>query len=91
MSAAEQREGESMATEQGYAIRTGADGYFDMNGIGDWSLAGGPEDAYIFATPDEAREAIKNNDLDFAAEVEIVPITREIIYHVGHPIDSVPA
>jgi hypothetical protein len=66
--------------ESGFAIKGESGGYFEINGIGDWSLAGDECSAAIFRTKTAAAEAIEQHELD---NVSVVAITRTTAVTVG--------
>lgn len=82
--------GGEVKTTTGFAVRSSdGEGYYDMNGIGDWSLAGDPETCAIFDTPEEAIEAASDGyDGD---DLQVVPITRSIEVTVGEPVNRIGA
>jgi hypothetical protein len=76
-------------TTTGFAVRANdGEGYYDMNGIGDWSLAGDAETCSIFGTPDEAFEAMADADCD--DDYEVIHISRNVEVTVGPAIARSP-
>lgn len=61
--------------ENGYAIRCGRS-FYEMNGIGDWSLAGDIDHCLVFPTREGAQEVIDEHIE--AEDVEIVALSRSI-------------
>jgi hypothetical protein len=61
----------------GFAIRDINGGFFDINGIGDWSLAGDVTTCDIFETVKAAEDCILENNMD-EDECEIVAIVRAV-------------
>lgn len=67
--------------DSGVAVRFEGGGYFDMNGIGDWSLAGDPTTASLFTTLKEAKEFIR--ELHIEDHAEYVSIVRTVEVKTG--------
>lgn len=64
-------------TTTGFAIRArDGEGHYDMNGIGDWSLAGDVETCAIFGSKEEAEEVLR--DLVDDDGYQVVRITRTV-------------
>jgi len=67
--------------ESGFGIRGTGGGYYDMNGIGDWSLAGDAATCELFASI-EAAEEVVDESLDNDG-ISIVQITRTVVVQIG--------
>jgi hypothetical protein len=78
-----------MATETGFAVRGSNGGYFDSNGLGDLSLSGEPEHATIFDTVEQAAESLRACLREAGEDdtgLELVPVTRTVVFEVGLPV-----
>lgn len=79
-----------MKTTAGFAVLSSDDGgYYEMNGIGDWSLAGDLETCSIFDTPEDAIEAV--SDGYEGDDLQVVPITRSVEVTIGEPVKRIGA
>jgi hypothetical protein len=67
--------------EHGYVIRGVAGGYFEVNGLGDWTLAGDMQNASIYIDRNEAQNTMNENVLN--TDAEIVEVNRLTAFKLG--------
>lgn len=67
--------------EDGYVIKLDA-GYYEINGLGDWTLAGNGKTAEMFDTEAEANEVIRDNVFDSDIKLcKVIHVTRVVAFY----------
>jgi hypothetical protein len=74
-----------ISIEHGFVIRHGnGGGFYEMNGLGDWTFAGSERTAALYTDKEEAEEMVKGFPED---ELEVIEVHRTTLFYY-HPLDK---
>ncbi len=68
---------EVIKIEHGYVIQGESDGYYEVNGLGDWTLAGEESTASIFTDKEEAEQTAREM---VGSHCKVVEVTRTTLF-----------